>query len=372
MNEKNPEQSTSLDLYFSGSGRQDSIIGKVGWFCTYAPEEIILAGGLGPVRLIGEKRLIRSESYFPINFCPYLKSGWESLLKYGGSLSAVIFTNSCDGMRRLYDVAEHYLQGTPVFMLDVPRNNDPEAQGFFSLQLEKMLSFMEKIRGSSIGDDQILDAIDMCNRKRAKLKGFSRSFFKGDWKIDPSDYYRVMELSATTETGRFLDSLEAFTSHLPGDGKALDKTGPRVMIVGNFIIEEGLWNLLSGLDMRIVADDLCITNRYYEGAIEVDGSRGRKKILESIAKRYLDKPACMRMADMGKKMMDIRKTVRDNKVDGIIFISLKFCDTMLYSFPLLRKEMAELKVPVLYLEMEYNNFSEGQVKTRMQAFLEML
>ena len=59
-------------------------------------------------------------------------------------------------------------------------------------------------------------------------------------------------------------------------------------------------------------------------------------------------------------------------MQGIIFISLKFCDTMLYSFPLIRKEMAALKTPVLYLEIEYNNFPEGQIKTRMQAFLEML
>jgi len=62
----------------------------------------------------------------------------------------------------------------------------------------------------------------------------------------------------------------------------------------------------------------------------------------------------------------------DNNIQGIIFISLKFCDTVLYSFPFIRKEFARMKIPVLYLELEYNNFPEGQVKTRMQAFLEMI
>jgi benzoyl-CoA reductase/2-hydroxyglutaryl-CoA dehydratase subunit BcrC/BadD/HgdB len=144
------------------------------------------------------------------------------------------------------------------------------------------------------------------------------------------------------------------------------------MIVGNFITEDKLWDMFQELDMSIAADDLCISNRYYEGSVEADGSTSRKEMLDLLAKRYLGKPACMRMADTGLKLEEIMAKVRDNGVQGVIFISLKFCDTMLYSFPLIRKELAKLGIPVLYLEIEYNNFSEGQIKTRMQAFLEML
>ena len=144
------------------------------------------------------------------------------------------------------------------------------------------------------------------------------------------------------------------------------------MIIGNFITEEKLWDTFSKLDMDISADDLCISNRYYEGLVEADEGCSRKDMLDLLAKRYLDKPACMRMADTGSKLEEIKAKVRHQEVQGVIFISLKFCDTMLYSFPLLRKAMTELKIPVLYLEIEYNNFSEGQIKTRMQAFLEML
>ncbi|MCK5567249.1 MAG: 2-hydroxyacyl-CoA dehydratase, partial [Actinomycetia bacterium] len=97
---------------------------NIGWLCTYAPEEMIIASNFNPVRILGDKKLKKSESYFPINFCPYLKSSWEALLGSKDGLSAVIFTNSCDGMRRLYDTAAHYLEDMPVYMLDVPRNTD--------------------------------------------------------------------------------------------------------------------------------------------------------------------------------------------------------------------------------------------------------
>ncbi len=80
----------------------------------------------------------------------------------------------------------------------------------------------------------------------------------------------------------------------------------------------------------------------------------------------------MRMSDLGSKLKEIENKIKTNNIKGVIYISLKFCDTMLYCFPLLKQRLNEFNIPTLYLEIEYNNFSEGQVKTRTQAFLEML
>jgi benzoyl-CoA reductase/2-hydroxyglutaryl-CoA dehydratase subunit BcrC/BadD/HgdB len=359
----------SVDDYFQPAGKEAGNQKRIGWFCTYVPEEIILAGGFEPVRLMGEKRLRTSESYFPINFCPYLKSGWESLMGSGESLAAAVFTNSCDGMRRLYDVAEHYLEDTPLFMLDVPRNTYPDSVDFYSMQLKKMLKFIEGLKGSSIGEGDLLHAAEICDHKRSRLQELSTSFFREGGTIDIPDYYRLMELAATAGTEAFLKGLDDLKNNMKTAGNG---SSPRVMIVGNFITEEKLWHMFSELDMKIAADDLCISSRYYENAVGADTSCGRREILYLLAKRYLHKPACMRMADTGAKLEELKAKVRDRGIQGVVFISLKFCDTMLYSFPLIRKELAKMKIPVLYLEIEYNNFSEGQLKTRTQAFLEML
>ena len=283
-----------------------------------------------------------------------------------------MFTNSCDGMRRMYDIADNYLKDIPVFMLDVPRNTDSRAIDFFSLQLEKMLRFIEEIRGSSIDDTSLAGAIDLCDSKREVLKSLSEAFFNGSGSLNISDYYHLMGLSATTGAGSFIKKIKELNSRLEEGSAKTAGSRPRIMVIGNFITEEKLWQMFSELDMDIVADDLCISNRYYEGSVGPAAGTGRKELLDLIAKRYLGKPACMRMADTGKKLTSLKQKAKDNNVQGIIFISLKFCDTMLYSFPLIRKEMAALKTPVLYLEIEYNNFPEGQIKTRMQAFLEML
>ena len=362
----------SIEDYFSASGKDKNDRKNIGWFCTYAPEELMLAGGFDSMRLMGEKKLKTSESYFPINFCPYLKSGWESLISAGNRLSAVVFTNSCDGMRRLYDIAEHYLKDIPIFMLDVPRNTDRYSVDFYSLKLKGMLAFMEKLKGESIATSDILGAISLCDRKRQELKSLSSQFFGGNGSLDIADYYHIMELSATAEINGFTAGIKSLNEHLKQDTAKEKVKGPRIMIMGNFITEEKLWEMFSGMDMDIVCDDLCISNRYYETTVGAEETGDREHLLNLIAKRYLTKPACMRMAATGKKLKNLKQKVEENSVQGVIFISLKFCDTVLYSFPLIRKQLIDLKIPVLYLEIEYNNFSEGQVKTRMQAFLEMI
>jgi len=349
---------------------------KIGWFCTYAPEELMLAAGTCPVRIMGDKKLKKSESYLPINFCPYLKSGWESLLGSKDGLSAVIFTNSCDGMRRLYDMAEHYLENMPIFMLDVPRNTDNHSIEFFSSNLEDMLKFIEDIKGGRVDDLNLCNAIRLMDRKREALKDFSRLFFKNYSTLNIADYYQIMELSVSAKVEVFIDELSSLTDLLNKDQNSGNSSGPKIMIIGNFITEEKLWKMLSGLELSLVTDDLCISSRYYERSPgtgnNLEEAKDRKAMLSMLAYGYLKKPGCMRMADMGKKLEGLKQKAIGSSVQGIIFISLKFCDTVLYSFPLVRKEFADLKIPVLYLELEYTNFSQGQVKTRIQAFLEMI
>jgi len=208
------------------------------------------------------------------------------------------------------------------------------------------------------------------------MENFSRIFRKFPNLINISTYYRIMELSMTSEPNTFTDDLEKYVELIEestGKNKTILKAdkeaSPRIMIIGNFITEEKLWNMLSAMKLKLASDDLCNSSRYFKNQVDTNSS---PDLFSSLARRYLNKPSCMRMADLGLKLKEIEDTVTDNSIKGIIFISLKFCDTVLYSFPLLKERFNRMGIPVLYLEMEYNNFSEGQLKTRVQAFLEML
>jgi benzoyl-CoA reductase subunit C len=364
-----------VEDFFRKTGVNKAGQKKIGWFCTYTPEELITASGFSPIRVTGSRKPVKSDSYFPINFCPYLKSAWESLLTSEDGLQAAIFTDSCDGMRRLYDTAEYYLKDLPVFMLNVPRNTDRRSVDFYRSNLEDMLGFLEGIKGGRISGQELFNAIRLHNRKRDLLKEFSTSFFNKAISLKISDYYRVMEASLSRTSENFLDELQSFKELTSKNGNKNNSRDHGIMIIGNFITEEKLWRMFSELDVDLAADDLCISSRYYQNPVHIPSmpeGTDRKSMLHLIAERYLKKPACMRMSDIGSKIGQLKQKASDNDIRGIIFISLKFCDNVIYTFPLIRKEFAGLKIPVLYLEIEYNNFSEGQAKTRTQAFLEMI
>ena len=59
-------------------------------------------------------------------------------------------------------------------------------------------------------------------------------------------------------------------------------------------------------------------------------------------------------------------------MEGIIYHTLKFCDQFQYDCPALKEELEDVGVPLLYLEGDYTTGGFGQMKTRVQAFTEML
>ncbi|MCL4415623.1 MAG: 2-hydroxyacyl-CoA dehydratase family protein [Actinobacteria bacterium] len=358
---------------------------RIGWLCTYMPEEIIISAGFTPARILGENRVNKAEGYFPTNFCPYLKSSWESILNdISSGLSAIIFTNSCDGMRRLYDICKKYKPQTPSFMLDVPRINTNAAIKHFSNNLFELSDFLGELNKSKIEFDFLKKSIELVNKKRTLLKKLNQYYSESSGRIDNSDYFDILKLSMISETEIFIQDLHTYLEKISEESTAFKSSGnsenespaPRIMIIGNFINEDKLWKSFKELNCKIAASDLCNSSRYYEGLVEVMENTSKKNNIEillgSIAARYLKKPQCMRMANLGIKLNEIKENVIGNNIKGVIFLSMKFCDNTLLFYPLLRQQLSEIGTQSLFLEIEHNNFSEGQIKTRIQAFLEIL
>jgi benzoyl-CoA reductase/2-hydroxyglutaryl-CoA dehydratase subunit BcrC/BadD/HgdB len=387
-------------LAFSQFKKNDNInaLPKAGWLCTYVPEEIIIANGFWPARITGKQKSKNAEGYFPINFCPFIKSSMEDLLASQDELSAVIVTNSCDGMRRFYDIASKYVPDLPFFMLDVPRNQNELSVRYFADNILKMSAFVETISGRKMLLPDLISAQGICNEKRLLLKKLSNFFRNGQKVIGVKNYFNILISSMTEEPVSFNTDLRSYLEYIETSMEerqikpfieSID-TGsrqiPEIMILGNFIDEERLWEIFDELDCKISADDLCSSSRYFENIIQSGNFSdifGRKqelsndeisieRLLHDIAIRQLFKPQCMRMANLNDKIEEINKNIVKNKIKGIIYISQKFCDNTLLFYPLLRENLNEKNIPSLFIEIEHNNLSVGQIKTRIQAFLEII
>jgi benzoyl-CoA reductase/2-hydroxyglutaryl-CoA dehydratase subunit BcrC/BadD/HgdB len=117
----------------------------------------------------------------------------------------------------------------------------------------------------------------------------------------------------------------------------------------------------------IVADELCTGSRYFWDLVAEDSNP-----LINLADRYLSHSPCARMRPLNHRFDHITNLVQECKIDGAISQSLKFCDIYAHSKPRLEEQLTELGIPVLDLDLEYDLSGMGQLRTRVQSFLEMI
>ena len=77
-------------------------------------------------------------------------------------------------------------------------------------------------------------------------------------------------------------------------------------------------------------------------------------------------PACTRRGEY------LVRQVKKSQADGVIFLYLKFCDPHAFDYPYIKSMLDEEGIPNLLLELEDSSPSEGQFRTRCEAFVEML
>ena len=68
----------------------------------------------------------------------------------------------------------------------------------------------------------------------------------------------------------------------------------------------------------------------------------------------------------------IKQMVNEFKVDGVVFQRIRYCDLWGGQLLYLQKELKDAGIPMLSLEREYALGGVGQLRTRIQAFLERI
>lgn len=347
----------------------------LGYICSYAPLELILAAGLNPVRLstAGARAYEGTQSYLPPNLCPYVHRMLHAGLRGKHShLQGTVFVYSCDPMRRLADIWELYLQPNFIHRLDVPRRTDQAALDYFLHVLQDFCSDLQDQTGRRIGEEELRGATSLLNRSRRImqemniLRGLPRPGITGE------QFQRIAGLACSRSLQRFnqwaFDFLQRSRRDRLKESRNLPRTHrPRVMLAGCVVEDSGLPSLLEEAGMVVATDNLCSGMRHFRGEAEEEGG------LKAIASRYLSRVQCPRMWGRRERARDLLLSARQAGCDGVVFHVLKFCDLHQMDFPAQEEALREANLPVLQIEREHLCGEDaGQLRTRIQAFSEML
>jgi len=340
----------------------------IGWVCNYVPEEIIYAAGLLPIRIMGHEGVTsRGDDYLQSNMCPYLRGCLsQGLEKKYDFLDGIIVAHTCDAVCRLFDNWRIYVGAPYSYLLDHPHKISDSSQQYHYRQLEKLKKSLEDLSGQEITEDSLVEAIDIYNENRMLLKQIHR-LMAGDNPplsgVEVSDIIRSSMIMPKDQNNLLLKGLLAELV----SRKSPSNPGPRLMISGSIMDNAAFIRLVEECGAEVVTDDLCSGTRYFWDSVE-----NNQNPLAAIGLRYLNMVPCACMEPPFPRFEYVFNMIEEYRVDGVILYGLMFCDTFQYDFVGQRKRLEEKNIPVLEVELEHPSLGLGQLKTRIQAFLEML
>ncbi len=345
--------------------------GKVfGWLCTYVPEEIIHAAGILPIRIVGysfETELDDGNAYFYVNNCSFSRSCLQMGLKGEYDfLDGVVGGSTCDGARRLFDLWRNYI-GTPFYhVLTVPRKYTERAHRLYYQEVLEFKEHLEEYLDFKISDEALLSSIKLYNKSRELLRRLYELRKLDNPPISGAETMEVLNASFRMPKEVFNEWLEKLLDEL-SSSKGAYSGRARLMLVGSVLTNAEFIRSIEELGGLVVTDELCTSTRYWGDPVVLDRSP-----LEAIARRYLNNFPCARMFPSEERFRRIVDSTLDFKVDGVISQTVRYCVPYAHDLPLLTKRLNEHGIPILALDVEYGTSGSGQIRTRVQAFLEML
>lgn len=341
----------------------------VGWICTYVPEELIAAAGMLPVRVIGRKAedIIEADAYLYTNICSFARSCLEVGLKDDyGFLDGIVAGTSCDPIRRLYDVWNTYLTTPFKHILSVPHKVTSDSEAFFAGEIRQLKGLIESHFGVKISEGSLRETIQIYNRGRELLKKLYELRKEEIPLVSGEEVLKVIQASMRMPREDFNEHLERLLDEVSHRRPSTDRR-IRLLVAGGMLDSPEFMASVESLGAWVVGDELCAGSRYFWNQVDTS-----LEPIEALAQGYLNHPPCARMRPFEKRLNFIQEMIREFKADGVISEAIKFCDVYGHDKPLVKEKLETSGIPVLELDLEYGMGSLGQIRTRVEAFLEMI
>jgi benzoyl-CoA reductase/2-hydroxyglutaryl-CoA dehydratase subunit BcrC/BadD/HgdB len=342
---------------------------NIAWLCSYTPVEIISACDFIPRRMLAyEKETLRADTYLHPTLCSYVRGALESMIRTGNNgLQGAVLLNSCNAACHLYHAYAAYFPKVFHYLLDLPHISSAAAIKFWAGELRKFHHALADFKQLPVRPEDLQEQIGLYRDNRQRMAALYGER-KGEVSTKGSELIRFIQSSMLLPPQRVREILPHFENYVrqqKESGHAYH--GPRLLVVGS-MPGASLLELIEEQGGVLVLDDLCLGRR----AVSFDAEPcGDEDPYGCLASYYLTRSPCARMQDAFSALERWGELTRDYGIEGIILYCLKFCDSWYYLGQILKEKIKH--VPVLVLEGEYTAGSgSGQIRTRVEAFLEML
>jgi bzd-type benzoyl-CoA reductase N subunit len=344
----------------------------VGYFCSMLPEELFMAAGLLPFRMraTGSTGTDSGDSYFTNLNCTFVRHCFSVALEGGFDfLDGVVVINSCDQIRRIYDNWLRKVDTPFIEFVALPRSGGPDQVKWFNEELRRLSDRLEDHFGVEITSDALREAIGVTNETRRLQRELYELRKRDRPPVTGAETLAVMVAGTAMPKARYNDLLRELLEEVR-DRQIEDRYRARLMVTGGILDAPSWIAAVEEVGGLVVTDGTCFGGRLM--SCDIDEETGDP--MEALAQYYLaDRPSCPRRIDTQVKRKNYTvEMARAFNCDGIVGEKMMFCDMWQVEHFMLTMDLQEEGIPFLTLEREYITSGTGQLKTRVQAFIESM
>lgn len=350
-----------------------------GTFCVYVPDEVIIAADGIVTGLCGGSQfwVPDGEKVLPKSTCPLIKASVGARLgrtcPFFRIADLYVGETTCDGKKKAWEI----LGGdVPMHIMDMPQMKRPQDMRKWTDEIREFAMVVEKVTGNAITPEKLNGAIHIINEKRRALARVYETRKAKAIPISGKDALLVMQIAFFDDPVRCAQMANKLADELEQrvkDGVSVFPAGTkRILVTGTpmAIPNWKLHHIIETSGAAVVCEETCTGTRYFEHFVD-ETKTTLDEQYEAIAQRYMN-IHCACFTPNTERVDDILRLAKGYQVDGVIDVNLKFCclyDTEGYT---VEKALKEAGIPVLGIETDYTDADAEQLRTRIEAFVEML
>jgi len=342
----------------------------VGYTCSFVPEALLMADRLFPVRLHapGIAGTELSDNYLSSFICSYARSLLEfSLDDRFDPIQGFVFVPSCAHMQRLIDNLQYLRMPSFIHVLDVPRKKSEATTVWLAEELKMLSVRLSDEFGVDMGEASLKKAMGQWNEFAGTIHSVSELRKADEPLLTGAEYHALIMAFLASPKDLILPLIQDFRKEIE-ERDGIGGYRARLVLMGSHMQDPAFIRTIESQGALVVADRLCTGTIPGLMPMEMNGDP-----FTAMAEHSFRKTLCPRMMeDFDRRLAAVIDTVREYRADGVVVEIMKFCDLWgVDAVPLvsaLRKE----GIPVLRLEREYRMGGEGQLRTRVQAFIESM
>jgi benzoyl-CoA reductase/2-hydroxyglutaryl-CoA dehydratase subunit BcrC/BadD/HgdB len=260
--------------------------------------------------------------------------------------------------------------------MDLPQMKSPEGKALMRAEYARFKASVEKLTGVPIDAQRLKKGIEIVNNKRKAIHRLSQLRQADPAPISGLDALLANQVFFYDDPLRFTGSVNAMCDELEkrvaqGTG-VFPKGTPRVLLSGCPMAVPN-WKLpwiIESAGAVIVGEESCVGERGTRNLTD-DTGKTVDELMDAIVDRHF-RVDCAIFTPNPDRLDHIQEMHKKYNADGVIHYGLQFCQPYIMESIPVEKALESKNIPTLRIETDYSMEDVGQLKTRVEAFLELL